>query len=503
MKHFISIQDFGLDEILDILEEAQEMVSYAEERGQPSWPARNPLAKVTVLMMEPSTRTRISTCQAGELMGLRVEAIVGMDATSFAKKESFIDGMRTLAEEGTDVLAVRTEWAGGARMASEVYDRMGYATSVINCGDGPNRHPTQAMLNFLTIMMRLGRVHDFCIGFVGDLRYSRTIHSDLDMIQLLNQRFGDIRIKAVSVPEAALYEWQKIGLDVQESDSLEFLSDCDIVCATRIQKERYTDKNELKKVQGRYSIDVRALSKVLRDNVLIMHPGPRGPEVAPEISEDRHVIMWKQMGYGVPARMAIIRRCFEGRLGKVAALEDALCVLKTIVEESVESRLVKREAGEGAFRYFMPITERGMVIGHLSLGAGDRVKHLLKKHAGLRGDEGCIHVHEGVKVAKGTPDERRKDVVVLEGQHIGQGFYGPIRFMEPDVTFNVIKGGTFTKVKADMPNALPAGIFKCPNDDCITNRDPEAKARFYVQGDMAVCSYCCRPHSRQDIIEKM
>lgn len=503
MKHFISIQDFDLDEILDILEYAQEMVLYAEERGKPPWRGLNPLAKVTVLMMEPSTRTCASTCQAAELLGLRVEAITGMDATSFAKKESFIDGMRTFAEEGTDVLAVRTRWAGGARYISEVFDRMGYPTSVINCGDGPNRHPTQAMLNFLTIMLRLGRVHDFCIGFVGDLRYSRTIHSDMDMIHLLNQRFGDIRVKAVSAPEAALYSWQKMGLDVQESDSLEFLSDCDIVSATRIQEERYTDKNELKKAQGRYTIDARVLHNVLRDDVLVMHPGPRGPEVAPEISEDPHVIMWEQMGNGVPARMAIIRQCFEGRLEKAVPPEDAVCELETIAQEGVENRLAKRKTGEGVYRYFMPITEQGMVIDHLSLGAADRVKHLLKKHAGLRGDEGCIHVHEGVKVAKGTPDERRKDVVVLEGQHIGQRFYGPIRFMEPLVTFNVIKGGTFTKIKADMPKALPAGIFKCPNENCITNQDIEAKARFQVRGSMAECAYCSRGFTRNELLKNL
>lgn len=508
MKHFLSIQDFSLDDIIEnILKLAFVAVTDAREQR-----CREPLylasrnAKVTLLFREPSTRTLSSYREAAELLGFRVQEISGVEATSFMKKESFADGVRTLAEEGANILVIRDRFEGAPRFAAEVLDRMGYSIPVHNAGDGANRHPTQAILNALTILRKLGRLHDFTVGFLGDLRYSRTIHSDLDMLKLLMQKHGDIRLKAVSAPEAALLPSQKMGLAIEESDSLEILRDCHVVMATRIQEERYPDKNEAKKVMGRFMITRQVLDSMMDPDVIIMHPLPRGLEIAPEISEDQRVVMWEQMGYGVPARMALLRLSYTGRNEAYAPLSIPESELTTLDEEGVESRLAKREAKYGADvdRYFRPIRERGMVIDHLPVGAGDRVKHLLRDFAGLRGDEGCIHLLEGMKVKKGTPEEHRKDALVLEGQYIGKEFYGIITFMVPDVTFNVIREGTFTKCKSAMPERLPAGIFLCPNEVCITNNDPEARARFAVHSDgqFVSCYYCNRIFSREEILKK-
>jgi len=505
MKHFLGIQDFDIEKLLEILMLAkEEMVPRARAQTSPDYHKTPELPKVTLLFLEPSTRTLASYREAAELLGFRVQEISGIEGTSFMKKESFADGVRTLAEEGANIMVIRSKFEGAPRFAAEIFDRMNYGVAVHNAGDGANRHPTQAMLNFLTILIKLGRLHDFTVGFLGDLRYSRTIHSDLDMLKLLIERYGDIKIKAVSVPEAALYPSQKMGLAIEESDSIETLSDCDIVMATRVQEARYQDPSELAKVMGRFTIDRRVLDEVLRDDVLIMHPGPRGNEIAPEISEDPRVIMWKQMHFGIPARMALLSRSYLARKTTSIPPKEPAIKLRAIAESSVEERLAKREQKDGPYRYFMPITERGMVIDHLPLGSGDAIKSLLRDHAGLRGDEGCIHLHEGIKVAKGTEHERRKDVIVLEGQYIGKRFYGAIAFIAPDVTFNEIRGGNFRKIKVDMPKALPSGIFRCPNVVCITNNDPEAEARFTVQakGLAATCVYCNRTFTREEILAK-
>jgi|GEM_PF-69159 len=505
MKHFLGIQDFALDALVELLEYSREkMVPCARAQTRPDFHTTPELAKVTLLFLEPSTRTLSSYREAAELLGFRVQEISGVEGTSFMKKESFADGVRTLAEEGANVMVIRSKFEGAPRFAAEIFDRMGYPVAVHNAGDGANRHPTQAMLNFLTILVKLGRLHDFRVGFLGDLRYSRTIHSDLDMLRLLIERYRDIKIVAVSAPEAALYPSQMMGLNIEESDSIESLRDCDIIMATRIQEERYPDPNELAKVMGRFTIGRRVLENVLRKDVIIMHPGPRGSEIAPDISEDPRVIMWKQMHYGIPARMALLMRSFQARKTVSIPPEAPASNLNVLVEESVEERLARRKTPDGPYRYFMPIKERGMVIDHLPLGSGDAIKRLLRDHAGLRGDEGCIHQHEGVKVAKGTPDERRKDVIVLEGQFIGSRFYGAIQFIAPEATFNVIENGTFRKIKADMPKILPPGIFRCPNAVCITNNDPEAQARFTVEsmGIAATCAYCNRTFTRDELLRQ-
>jgi len=505
MKHFLGIQDFDLDTLVELLEySCKKMVPCARAQTRPDFYSGPDLPKATLLFLEPSTRTLASYREAAELLGFRVQEISGVEGTSFMKKESFADGVRTLAEEGANIMVIRSKLEGAPRFAAEIFDRMGYGVAVHNAGDGANRHPTQAMLNFLTIKMKLGRLHDFTVGFLGDLRYSRTIHSDLDMLKLLIERHGDIKIKAVSAPEAALLPSQKMGLNIEESDSIEALADCDIVMATRIQEERYPDPSELAKVTGRFTINRRVLDEVLRDDVIIMHPGPRGSEVAPEISEDKRVVMWEQMHYGVPARMALLTRSFQARKTTSLPPEAPASNLNVLVEESVEERLARRKTPDGPYRYFMPIKERGMVIDHLPLGSGDSIKGLLGRHAGLRGDEGCIHLHEGIKVAKGTEREHRKDVIVLEGQYIGKNFYGAIVFIAPDATFNEIRGGTFRKIKVDMPKILPAGIFRCPNIVCITNNDPEAHARFTVEGNglAATCAYCNRTFTRGEVLAK-
>lgn len=498
MKDVITTAQFTLDEVLNILEEAQEMVSCVRNQQINSFFYLFGLAKVALFFAEPSTRTLGSYKEAAERLGFRTQEISGKEATSLMKGESFADTIRTLASQGADVLVIRTKYEGGARFAAEVLARGGYPVSAQNAGDGANQHPTQALLNLLALKTRLGRIHNFIFGMVGDLKYSRTINSDLDILRLLHQRYKDIKIKAVSAPETRIEPYRKYGLDIEEGESLELLSDCDVIMVTRIQEERFVDPNELRRVRGRFVINRRVLEEVLRSDVIIMHPLPRREEISPEISNDRRIFMWKQMEFGIPLRMVLLRRGYLERKNDSYFSPDRPAKQKIIVEEPAEDRLRKGKERGKQEKYFRPIYEKGMIIDHLPFGMGDLIKRLIRQYAGLRG-EGCIHTLEGVKrLSTGG----RKDVIVLEGQYIPEEFYGIVAFVAPEVTFNVIEEGLFRKIKVDISGSTISKAFNCPNTFCITNNDPEAKPRFVVHnnGRVVVCDYCNRFFNREEIL---
>lgn len=499
MKHLIGIEGFmELDEALDIVDAARKWMPHAENKIRPRGLDIPDTAKVTILMAEPSTRTSGSYRQAAALLGFRVQEISGAEATSMMKGESLADTVRTLATQGADVIVMRTKFEGGAQFAAEILDSMGCGISIQNAGDGGSRHPSQALLNLLALECYLKRHHAFTYGAVGDLRYSRTLNSDLEVFFLLQQRYGDIKIVAVSAPETRIQTYRKLGLDIIEGDTLELLRQCDVVGATRIQKERFVDKHELARVIGRYIINRRVVDEILKPDVLLMHPGPRCEEIAPDISQDPHLIMWKQMFGGVPTRMVLLMRGYEGRKTKSAVALIKMPRVSIKEEEPTQVRLARRKERGEQDTYFRPIYERGTIIDHLPHGSVDTLKRLLKQH-GLAG-EGCIHALEGIK-NQGTGV--RKDVIVLEGRHVPESLFAAVRFIAPKATFNVITDSMFRKLAVDVEgSSIGNGIFKCPNDVCITNNDPEAQSRFTIGegGQEVICDYCQRPFSREEMV---
>jgi aspartate carbamoyltransferase catalytic subunit len=180
---------------------------------------------------------------------------------------------------------------------------------VINAGDGPGQHPTQALLDLYTIREELGRIDGINVAMVGDLANGRTVRS----LAYLLSKFKDITVWFVAPPQVAMRDDLKAHLDEkgvawQETEDLDaVLPRVDVVYQTRIQKERFSDESSYLAVKGVYRIDNRALA-LMRSDAIVMHPLPRVDEIAPEVDSDRRAAYFRQARNGLHIRMALLDR---------------------------------------------------------------------------------------------------------------------------------------------------------------------------------------------------
>ena len=495
MRHIISISDFTKKEIDEIVKGASRMIKHAKEKIVPPQAKTKKKPKVSLLFLEPSTRTLGSFEEAARILGWPTKIISGKEGTSLMKKESLANTVRMMAIQGTDILILRTKEEGTARFAAEILEKSGFEKiSVINAGDGANQHPTQTFLDRLTILKELGRLKDFIFGFVGDLKYSRTVHSLLSSFSLED----NVKFKFVSCPETKLPQKYKRNLDYVESDSLEDLKDCDIIYVTRIQEERFTDPLELERVRGKFKITKEVLEG-FKKSVKIMHPLPYVDEISPEIRLDKRVIIDKQAWYGIPTRIYLLlwankKRFEKGEKESLPKIEKEI-----LVDMEIEKYLAKRKKEE---KYFRPI-RNGVVLDHLPVGTGDKIKKCLIFAKVLK-ENSVIHLIENVPSRK----MKIKDVLILENAFLTEDLYGLIRVIAPQVTFNVLKDGRFKKIKVKLPEKILSfnSLLSCPNKLCITNLDPEAKPKFQIikaenEKFILKCEYCEREFEREEIIK--
>lgn len=487
MKNVISIRDFSREKIEEIIVRAEEMIPYAEkEIRPPDTPGKK--AKVVFAFYEPSTRTKGSYNQAARILGYEREEISGTEATSLMKKESLGNTIRMLATQGAKIIVMRTPWEGAPRFATEVLHYMGEKISVQNAGDGANQHPTQTLLDLVTIKQTLGRLENFKLGLVGDLKHSRTVHSLLQALR----HFPGIELLLYSTVVTELQENYKAGFEkVCQVSSLEELAGCDIVYATRLQRERFKNKEELERAEGAYLINKKILDR-WGNKVRVMHPLPCVDEISPEIYYDPRILMYKQAWYGIPTRMSLLLKGYKHRFDPTsipAQIEPEIKVIK---------KGPQRKSKKG--KRFVPI-QTGTVIDHLREDTVDKVKILLRKAGALPRGMGPIQTLE--EAGTGKIQGAMKEILVLENRFISWKLAATVKLISPEVTFNVFKEGIHKKVKVELPNMVPE-LFKCPNPDCITNCDPEAKTRFSVHGEdgntSLACNYCERAFSSEEVI---
>ena len=484
MKHILSIADLSkseMDEIIDVTQKV--MVPIAKRRQKEGKVPKINEAKVTLLFLEPSTRTMGSYSEAIRLLGWEKE-IFYPEASSLKKKESFGNTIRMLAVQGAHIIVIRTGKEGAPRFAAEILEKEGYPTAVHNAGDGTNQHPTQTLLDRLTIKEVLGRLNNFTFGAVGDLKYGRTIHS---LISSFSPEDG-IRVKLVSAPETRLPNRFKKDLDIEESDSMEILEDCDIIYVTRIQEERILDPQERESLKGKFRITKEVLDSFKKD-VKIMHPLPYVDEISPEVRRDPRVIVDKQAWYGIPTRMYLLQVSNQERFTKINFPEKSVIEEKVIKDVSL-SEYLKRKEKKKIERYFRPISY-GTVIDHLPVFSSDKIKKILKLKKNIFG--GVIHTIEGVSSSK----MGIKDVMVLENIFLSPEDIAGVSLIAPQATYNVIKDGRLRKLK--FISRFVKGIGKCPNKLCITHYEEESEPKFEV-GDTIRCVYCEREFTREEIL---
>jgi aspartate carbamoyltransferase catalytic subunit len=259
---------------------------------------------MAALFYEPSTRTRLSFEAAMlRLGGQTMGTDNAREFSSAAKGETLEDTIRIVSGYA-DVIVLRHNEEGAARRAAAVS-----SVPVINAGDGPGQHPTQALLDLYTVRAELGKVDGVRVAMVGDLANGRTVRS----LTYLLSKFKDVKLWFVAPPEVAMREDLKAHLDehhvpwLETEDLTAVLPEVDVVYMTRIQKERFSDLETYDKVKGVYRIDKDALAR-MRKYAVLMHPLPRVDEIAPDVDDDPRAAYFRQARNGLQVRMALLEK---------------------------------------------------------------------------------------------------------------------------------------------------------------------------------------------------
>ncbi len=298
MRHIVYSQDLSCEDIKRIFTDA----TYLETAHDDSMKGKI----MASLFYEPSTRTRFSFESAMLRLGGSVITTENAREFSSAAKGETLEDSIAVINYYADVIVMRHNEIGACERAAKIS-----ATPIINAGDGPGQHPTQALLDLYTIQRELGRLDNLTVAFVGDLKNGRTVRS----LAYLLGKYTGITILFVSPRELAVGEDIKEYLErhkvpYTEVEDLEStLGKVDVIYQTRIQKERFPDIESYEKHKGRYIITMKQ-ADMMKPKSIIMHPLPRVDEIAPEVDASPKAAYFKQAKYGVLIRMALLRFVF-------------------------------------------------------------------------------------------------------------------------------------------------------------------------------------------------
>ncbi|MBK9052293.1 MAG: aspartate carbamoyltransferase [Chloroflexi bacterium] len=294
----LSVSQFSTDTLEYIFARAHEMRQMVQRVGAVD------LLKgyiLTCLFYEPSTRTSASFIAAMERLGGSVIPITqGVQFSSVSKGETLPDTIRTL-EQYSDVIVLRHPELGSAKVAAD------YANiPVINAGDGPGEHPTQALLDMFTIKEELGTLDGLKVAMVGDLRYGRTVHSLTKLLLHYNVSLRFVSPEMLRLPLTIMNEVKDAGVDVREThDVADVIQNADVLYVTRVQKERFSDLAQYEEVKNLYEITTDLMTKA-KKKMIIMHPLPRVGEIHYNVDSDARAAYFRQVQNGMYVRMALL-----------------------------------------------------------------------------------------------------------------------------------------------------------------------------------------------------
>ncbi|ERN16025.1 hypothetical protein AMTRI_Chr11g151870 [Amborella trichopoda] len=302
----IEAQQFDREILSAIFEVAREM-----EKIEKSSSGANILRGylMATLFYEPSTRTRLSFESAMKRLGGEVLTTENArEFSSAAKGETLEDSIRTV-EGYSDIIVMRHFESGAARRAASTA-----SIPVINAGDGPGQHPTQALLDVYTIEREIGRLDGIRVGLVGDLANGRTVRS----LAYLLAKYNDVKIYFVAPDIVKMKDDIKDylsskGVEWEESaDLMEVASKCDVVYQTRIQRERFGERIDLyEEARGKYIVDKKVMG-VLQKHAVILHPLPRLDEITVDVDGDPRAAYFRQAKNGLYIRMALLKLLLLG-----------------------------------------------------------------------------------------------------------------------------------------------------------------------------------------------
>ena len=302
MRHLIDIQELSTLEIEELIAVAEDIIANPEKYRDSCR-----YKKLATLFFEPSTRTRLSFEAAMYELGGNVLSMSSAGSSSAAKGESVADTAKTVSCYA-DIIAMRHPKEGAPLVAS-----MNSTIPVINAGDGGHNHPTQTLTDLLTIKREKGRFDNLTVGFCGDLKFGRTVHS---LISALS-RYTGIKIVLISPEELKLPSYVKEeflkpnGIKYkQTTDLLEVMPELDILYMTRVQKERFFNEQDYIRLKDSYILTQSKLN-LAKSDCIVMHPLPRVNEITVEVDKDPRACYFKQVLYGKYIRMALIKMLLE------------------------------------------------------------------------------------------------------------------------------------------------------------------------------------------------
>ncbi len=296
MRHLIDPTDLTLAEIDDILVLAEDIIN-----NRPKYAEVCKGKKLATLFFEPSTRTRLSFEAAMLELGGSVLGFSSADSSSAAKGESVADTARTV-EKYADIIAMRHPKEGAPLVAS-----MNVNIPVINAGDGGHNHPTQTLTDLLTIRQTKGRLNNLVVGFCGDLKFGRTVHSLIKQLSLYeNIKFILISPKELQIPDYVKEGLVKKNIPFVEVEQMEdVIGELDILYMTRVQRERFFNEADYLRLKDSYILDLAKLASA-KEDLKILHPLPRVNEISVEVDKDPRAVYFDQAEYGKFVRMALI-----------------------------------------------------------------------------------------------------------------------------------------------------------------------------------------------------
>ncbi|MEK6917291.1 MAG: aspartate carbamoyltransferase [Nanoarchaeota archaeon] len=297
-KDIVSIREFTKEEIIDLLKLAEKIDNMPEKDRLKLLQGK----KLATLFFEPSTRTRLSFESSMQGLGGSVIGFADANTSSTQKGESLKDTVKTV-ERYADVIAMRHSLEGAARLAAE-----SVGIPVINGGDGANQHPTQTFLDMYTILKLKGKIDGLVIGFAGDMKFGRTVHSLAVALSHFNVKLYFISPESLKMPSQFLEEIKEKGTKYVETENItEAIPNLDILYATRIQKERFHDLAEYEKAKGFYRINKKLMESAKKD-LKVMHPLPRVDEIDYDLDDTPYAVYFEQLANGIPVRQALLCR---------------------------------------------------------------------------------------------------------------------------------------------------------------------------------------------------
>ena len=295
-RSIVNILDLSVDESHHLLDLADDIDQHPEK-----YQDRCAHKQLATLFFEPSTRTRLSFESAMLALGGQTLGFAGASNTSASKGESVADTIEVISNY-VDIIAMRHPKEGAPVVAA-----MHTSVPLVNAGDGGHFHPTQTLADLLTIRRTKGTVEGLTIGFCGDLKFGRTVHSLIDaMLRYPNNRYILISPEELRLPEYEIDKLKEAGAEFVETKSLEeAMPELDILYMTRVQKERFFNEEDYLRLKDIYILTPEKL-KTAKADMAILHPLPRVNEISVAVDQDPRAKYFYQTRCGKQMRMALI-----------------------------------------------------------------------------------------------------------------------------------------------------------------------------------------------------